>query len=112
MLGTANGIISDTRPQLISEQFQQAMIKWDINHIASNGKAERAIQTVKGLMNKNVIIDIVLWACRDIPLANGYSPAQLLFGGSLDSLGILTESQINVGQFCNVGGAQRMPQVN
>lgn len=62
------------------------------------------------LMNKNVCIDMALFAYRDTPLVNGYSSAQLLLSRSLNSLGILTDSDINVEWLRSVSRAQQMWQ--
>ncbi|XP_067950309.1 uncharacterized protein [Watersipora subatra] len=86
LIGVPNSVMSDNSPQFSSESFKRFMRKWDIQHVTSsprypqsNGKAERAVQTVKALMNKNVSLDAALCSYRDTPLANGYSPAQLLY---------------------------------
>lgn len=68
------------------------------------------MQTVKGLMNKNVNIHAALCAYRDTPLANGFSPAQLLFGRSLNSLGILTENHIDINRLRETENKQRVRQ--
>ena len=65
----------------------------------SKGKAERAMQTVKELMNKNAHFQAALCAYRDTPLANRYSsPSQLLFNRPMSSMGILTDNQVDVGK--------------
>lgn len=102
LLGIPNTVVSDCGPQFTCELFQKFVCKWDIHHITSsprfpqsNGEAERAVQTAKGLMKKNVSIQAALCAYRDTPLANGYSPAQLMFGRGLNSLGMIGDSKID-----------------
>ncbi|PFX25529.1 Transposon Tf2-9 polyprotein [Stylophora pistillata] len=46
------------------------------NHL-SNGEVERAVQTMKMIMNKSSDEHLALLTYRDTPLHNGYSPAQL-----------------------------------
>ena len=50
------------------------------NHPQSNGEAEHAVQTVKSILNKAEDPYLGLLAYRIAPLANGYSPAELLMG--------------------------------
>ena len=52
---------------------------------SANGAAERAVQTFKNLMKKNNDPYIALLAYRCTPLANGFSPAEKLFGRKLCS---------------------------
>ena len=101
MLVIPNTIVSDNGLQFIADNFKRFADKWDITHVTSspkfpqsNGEAERAVQTVKGLMNKNVHFHAAFCAYRDTPLANGYSPSQLLFNRPMNSMGILTDDQV------------------
>ena len=117
MLGIPNTIVSDNGPQFIADNFKRFADKWDINHVTSspkfpqsNGEAERAVQTVKGLMNKNVHLHAALCAYRDTPLANGYSPSQLLFNRPMNSMGILTDNQVDVARLKEFEGTQRYKQ--
>ena len=103
LLGVPHSIVSDNGPPFGSEEFRKFCERLDIVHVTSsprypqsNGEAERAVQTVKGLMSKNVNLRMALCAYRDSPLANGYSPAELLFGRSLNSMGIAGESCVDV----------------
>ncbi|XP_067931100.1 uncharacterized protein [Watersipora subatra] len=102
-LGAPNTMISDNGPQFVSEERKKFFRKWDIEHITSaprfprsNGAAKRAVRTVKGLMNKTVNLQSALCMYRDTPLANGYSPAELLFGRPMNSMGIMPEGRIDL----------------
>ena len=95
MLGIPHSIVSDNASYYKGEMFQKFLSRWDISHVTSaplksqsNGEAERAVQTVKRLMEKNMNLQAALCCYRDTPLESGYSPAQLLFGRSLNSMGI------------------------
>ncbi len=46
----------------------------------SNGEAERAVPTIKNLPKKSCDPYLALMAYRAAPLANGYSPSELLMG--------------------------------
>lgn len=114
LLGIPNTIVSDNGPQFVSEAFKKFMVKWDIKHVTSsprypqsNGEAERAVQTAKGLMTKNLNFQAALCAYRDTPLANGFSPAQLLFGRGLNSLGYVKDSKIDLARLREFEGKQR-----
>lgn len=100
--GIPRTIVSDNGPQLISSEFRTFLHKWDIEHVTSsphypqsNGEAERAVQTVKNLLNKNDNLQQALCNYRDTPLANGYSPAQLLFGRALNSTGFTVKRSVD-----------------
>ena len=100
--GIPQTIVSDNGPQLVSAEFQQFLRTWDVEHVTSaphyaqsNGEVERAVQTVKGLLNKNKNLNMALCMYRDSPLANGYSPAQLLFGRSLNSMGFSSHRSVD-----------------
>ena len=84
--GVPETLISDNGPQYIAEEFQEFANDYDFSHITSsprypqsNGEAERAVQTVKELLEKNDDPHKALLAYRSTPLENGYSPAELLF---------------------------------
>jgi len=101
----------------VSDRFQSFLSEWDIKHITSspkypqsNGEAERAVQTVKSLIKKNFIIRAALCAYRDTPLANGYSPAELIFGRSLNSVGVMPNKSINLSWLRQFEAGQRKAQ--
>ncbi|XP_061127410.1 uncharacterized protein K02A2.6-like [Syngnathus typhle] len=81
---------SDNGPQFSSQQFKDFAAAYGFRHVTSsprfaqsNGEAERHVQTVKGLLKKAKDPYLALLAYRATPLANGYSPAQLLMGRRL-----------------------------
>ena len=80
--------MSDNGPQYAAETFRQFADKYGFIHVTSsprypqsNAEAERAVQTVNNLLRKY----LALLAYRNAPLANGYSPAQLLMDRQLRS---------------------------
>ena len=81
---------SDNGPQFSSQQFKDFAASYGFRHITSsprfaqsNGEAERHVQTIKRLLKKAKDPYLALLAYRATPLANGYSPAQLLMGRRL-----------------------------
>jgi transposase InsO family protein len=102
LLGVPHSIFSDNGPSFVSEGMHAFFERLDIVHITSsprypqsNGEAERAVQTVKNLMKKNLNLRMALCAYRDSPLACGYSPAELLFGRSMNSMGICGKVRVD-----------------
>ncbi|UYV82899.1 K02A2.6-like [Cordylochernes scorpioides] len=55
-------------------------------HPQSNGQAEAAVKIVKSLMKKNKDLVLALMEYRATPLANGLSPAELLFGRKIRTI--------------------------
>ena len=73
-------LISDNGPQYSSEAFAQFAQSYGFEHVTSspyfqqsNGEVERAVQTIKNLMKKKMI---VILAYRTTPTEIGYSPAE------------------------------------
>ncbi|KAL7861729.1 hypothetical protein SRHO_G00131700 [Serrasalmus rhombeus] len=67
--------------------FQHFAKDWGFDHVTSsprfpqsNGEAERAVRTIKNLLKKSADPYLALMAYRAAPLANGYSPTELLMG--------------------------------
>lgn len=105
-LGIPHTVVTDNGPQFKSEAFTLFMRKWDVEHISSspknpqsNGPAERAVQTAKALMRKNVNWEVALGYYRDTPLATGFSPSQLLFGRGMNTRGFGQAGGADVGLF-------------
>ena len=67
----------------------------------SNGEAERAVRTIKELINKNLKLRATLCMYRETTLVNGYSLTQLLFARSLNSIGITPEGRIDLNKIRN-----------
>ncbi|KAL8584885.1 hypothetical protein ACOMHN_037588 [Nucella lapillus] len=77
-------------PQFASSAFTSFARTWGFDHVTSsphypqsNGKVERAVQTIKNLMKKCDDEYLGLLTYRNTPLANGFSPAQLSMGRRL-----------------------------
>lgn len=106
LLGIPHCVITDNGPQYKGEAFRQLMQKWDIQHITSaprnaqsNGEAERAVQTAKALMRKNVDWEVALGYYRDTPLSTGFSPAQLMFNRGMNTRGFGQAGGVDVALF-------------
>ena len=85
--GIPQEVTSDNGPQFSSSEFARFAQVQGFTHITSspnhpkgNGEAERAVQTVKRLLATNDNLDEALLQYRSTPIANGYSPAELIFG--------------------------------
>ena len=90
--GIPETFVSDNGPQFLSTAFTQFAMDYGFHHQTSspnypqsNGEAERAVQTVKSILNKATDPYLGLLSYRATPLANGYSPAELLMGRKLCS---------------------------
>ena len=78
---------SDNGPQFISTESAEFSNEYLFTHVTSsqklpqaNGKAERALETIKNALKKEKDPAKALMSYRATPLENGYSPAELLFG--------------------------------
>ena len=83
-------LISDNGPQYASKEFKEFSTTYGFKHVTSspkhaqaNGAAERAVQTVKMMLNKESDPYLALLAYRTSPLENGLSPSELLMGRQL-----------------------------
>ena len=91
--GYPESLVSDNGPQFSCDSFRQFLTSGTITHRTSsprhpqsNGEAERAVQTAKRLITVSAStaeLQKALLAYRSTPLANGFSPAELLFGRRL-----------------------------
>jgi transposase InsO family protein len=88
--GIPDVMVSDTGPQFSAETFRKFAATYGFVHVtssplypASNGEAERAVRTVKGLLRKNEDPYLALLTYRSTPLQNGLSPSELLMGRRL-----------------------------
>ena len=90
--GIPDTLFSDNGPQFSSCEFKQFAKDYGFEHITSsprypqsNGEVERAVQTLKAILNKTNDEYLGLLSYRNTPLKNGYSPAQLNMGRRLKS---------------------------
>ncbi|CAB0016247.1 unnamed protein product [Nesidiocoris tenuis] len=94
LFGVPEEVFSDSGTQfntLETSEFQQFAREWGFKTYCSspqyhqaNGAAEAAVKTAKSLLKKNTgDFELALLAYRNTPLANGFSPAELLFGRRL-----------------------------
>ena len=95
--GIPQTVLSDNGPQYSSDQFATFSQQYGFTHITSspkypqaNGEAERAVRTIKELLKKNQCQNgdmyLALLAYRSTPIANGYSPSELLMGRKLRTI--------------------------
>lgn len=85
--GIPDILFSDNGPQFDSREFTTFSTDWQFQHITSsprypqsNREVERAVQTMKTVLNKSSDEYLALLNYRDTPLHHGYSPAQLSMG--------------------------------
>ena len=83
-------LISDNGPQFSSKEFSAfakdygfSQITSSPGHASANGEAERAVRTVKVLLYAAKDPYCALLNYQSTPLANGYSPAELLMSRKL-----------------------------
>ena len=83
-------LISDNGPQYSADEFASFVREYGITHLTSspghssgNGLAERSVKTVKALLHGSKDPYIALLNYRATPLANGYSPSELLMNRKL-----------------------------
>ena len=88
--GIPQTIISDNGTQFSSEEFKNFAREYGFTHVTSspmhasgNGEAERAVRTVKELLEPSEDPYAALLAYRTTPLENGFSPAEMLMARRL-----------------------------
>ena len=98
--GIPEVVISDNGPQFSAENYTRFATEYHFQHITSspyypqsNGEAERAVGTIKSLLNKEQDPYLAVLAYRSTPLRIGYSPSELLMGRKLRSTVPLSRSQ-------------------
>lgn len=91
--GIPDCLISDNGPQFASREFVEFATSYGFTHMTSsprypqaNGEAERAVKTVKLLWKKTRDPHMSLLIYRATPLANGYTPSELLMGRQIKTL--------------------------
>ena len=94
-------IVSDNGPQYSSEEFSKFVQEYQCRHVTSsplypqsNGEAERAVKTIKGLLKKEGDRYLALLSYRATPLQIGYSPSELLMGRKLRTTVPTTREQL------------------
>ena len=100
--GIPESVMSDNGPQYSATTFSNFAREYGFSHITSspkypqaNGAAERAVKTVKELLDKNDDPYLTLLDYHSTPLENAYSPAQLLMGRTLRNLVPVLPRQLN-----------------
>ena len=88
--GVPQTVISDNGPQYSAAIFKEFANLYGFTHTTSspqfpqaNGAAERAVRTIKDLLNKSDDPYLAILTYRSTPLEHGYSPAELLMGRKL-----------------------------
>ena len=88
--GIPNEVVSDNGPQFSSNVFHSFAGEYGFVHTTSsprypqgNGEAERAVRTIKHILDKAKDPYLGLLAYRSTPLRNGYSPSELLMNRRL-----------------------------
>ena len=100
--GIPESVMSENGPQYSASLLSNFAKEYGFTHITSsprypqaNGAADRAVKTVKELLDKNDNPYLALLDYRSTPLENGYSPAQLLMGRNLRNSIPVLSSQLN-----------------
>lgn len=87
--GIPECVMPDNGPQYSADKFKTFSEEYGFEHTSSprypqaNGAAERAVKTVKRLLEKNTDPYMAMLIYRSTPLENGNSPSELLMGRKL-----------------------------
>ena len=88
--GIVEVLMTDNGPQFANSEMNVFSREYGFVHITSspkypqsNGMAEQAVKTLKGLLKKNKDPYLALLTYRATPIHNGYSPAELCMGRRL-----------------------------
>ena len=100
--GISEKVISDNRPPFDSADYTHFARKCGFEicpssrkYSQSNGEVERAVQTVKNILQKEKDKELAILAYRSTPLSTGYSPAELLMGRKLQNTIPTFQTQLN-----------------
>ena len=88
--GIPEVVVSDNGPQYASQEFLMFASSYGFTHVTSspghasgNGEAERGVRTIKDMLTSSNDPYTALLNYRAAPLANGFSPAELLMNRRL-----------------------------
>ena len=89
-LGNPKLMRSDNGPNYKGRELREALGEMGVKQMTSsphypesNGLAERAVQTIKGMWGKEEDKNLALQMYRSTPLQSGWSPAELLYGRNI-----------------------------
>ena len=94
-IGAPDKIISDNARYFISEEFQEFIMQWSIQHIISsprfphgNAHAEKAVHVIKQIYEKANDVKLALLLLKTTPITNKSgtvhdAPASVFFGRQL-----------------------------
>lgn len=98
--GIPEVVISDNGPQYSADAYKQFAKEYQFQHITSspyypqsNGEAERAVGTIKRLLNKEKDPYLAILSYRSTPLQNGFTPSELLMNRKLRTTVPITRGQ-------------------
>jgi len=94
-------VVSDNGPQHSSLEYKKFANEYGFLHTTSspkfpqsNGKAERAVRTVKNLLKKSQDLYMAMLTYRSSPLWNGFSPPEMLMSRRLHANLPMTHTQL------------------
>ena len=99
--GITECVTSDNGPQYSAAMIQRFSEEYGFKHVTSspkypqaNGASERAVETVKQLLEKNTDPYMAMLIYWSTPLKNGYSPSELLMERKLCTTLPITADQL------------------